>query len=152
MLEDLTDAERTALAQCRHAVLGTERPLRLDCGVDLGPYRMAYQTYGTLNADKSNAILYPTSYAAQHDDIAHMVRSGGALDPSRYFIIIANLFFQTFFQLVEADGARGKADNSPRAIARIMPAALRRARTSAGSARSGSGSRSAGPPWRCCWR
>ena len=44
MLNDLTDAERKALAQCRHAVLGTDRPLRLDCGVDLGPYRVAYQT------------------------------------------------------------------------------------------------------------
>src|SRR5258708_20439975 len=56
-LDDLTESERKALAQCRHAVLGTERPLRLDCGVDLGPYRVAYQTYGTLNPDKSNAIL-----------------------------------------------------------------------------------------------
>jgi len=55
--DDLTDAERTALAHCRQAVLGIDRPLRLDCGVALGPYRMAYQTYGTLNAAKSNAIL-----------------------------------------------------------------------------------------------
>ena len=57
MLQDLTDAEQMALAQCRHAVLGAGQPLRLDCGVDLGPYRVAYQTYGTLNADKTNAIL-----------------------------------------------------------------------------------------------
>ena len=42
--DDLTDAERKALSQCRQAVLGTDRPLRLDCGVDLGPYRVAYQT------------------------------------------------------------------------------------------------------------
>jgi homoserine O-acetyltransferase len=54
--------------------------------------RLFYKTFGTLNADKSNAILYPTSYAAQQDDIVHMVRTGGALDPSRHFIIIANLF------------------------------------------------------------
>ena len=32
-------------------------PLRLDCGVDFGPFTIAYQTYGTLNADRSNAIL-----------------------------------------------------------------------------------------------
>ena len=57
LLDDVTDVERKALAQCRYAVLGADRPLRLDCGVDLGPYRVAYQTYGTLNADKSNAIL-----------------------------------------------------------------------------------------------
>ena len=53
---------------------------------------IAYQTYGTLNADKSNAILYPTSYAAQHHDTEFMVREGGALDPSKYFIVIPNLF------------------------------------------------------------
>ena len=55
--DDLSDAERTALAHCRQAVLGIDRPLRLDCGIDLGPYRVAYQTYGRLNAAKSNAIL-----------------------------------------------------------------------------------------------
>ncbi|MGA2412422.1 MAG: homoserine O-acetyltransferase, partial [Candidatus Binataceae bacterium] len=32
-------------------------PLRLDCGVDLGPLQIAYQTYGTLNAERSNAVL-----------------------------------------------------------------------------------------------
>lgn len=53
---------------------------------------LAYKTFGQLNADKSNAILYPTSYAAQHSDIEFMVKEGGALDPSKYFIVIANLF------------------------------------------------------------
>ena len=41
--DGLADAERKALARCRHAVLGADRPLRLDCGVELGPYRVAYQ-------------------------------------------------------------------------------------------------------------
>jgi homoserine O-acetyltransferase len=36
---------------------GTDQPLRLDCGVDLAPFQIAYQTYGQLNADRSNAIL-----------------------------------------------------------------------------------------------
>jgi len=52
---------------------------------------VAYKTFGTLNADKSNVIVYPTSYAAQHTDIQFMVREGGALDPSKYFIVIINL-------------------------------------------------------------
>jgi homoserine O-acetyltransferase len=54
--------------------------------------RLVYKTFGTLNADRSNVILYPTSYSAQHADVEHMVRIGGALDPSKYFIVIANLF------------------------------------------------------------
>lgn len=53
---------------------------------------IAYKTFGTLNADKSNVIVYPTSYAAQHTDTQFMVREGGALDPTRYFIVIPNLF------------------------------------------------------------
>jgi homoserine O-acetyltransferase len=54
--------------------------------------RLAYKTYGTLNSDKSNVILYPTSYSAQHFDTEFMVREDGALDPTRYFIVIPNLF------------------------------------------------------------
>ena len=37
--------------------LTVDDPLRLDCGVDFGPFTIAYQTYGTLNAERSNAIL-----------------------------------------------------------------------------------------------
>src|SRR6185312_1869537 len=39
------------------ALFGVDQPLRLDCGVDLAPFQIAYQTYDTLNADRSNAIL-----------------------------------------------------------------------------------------------
>ncbi|HEY0295658.1 MAG TPA: alpha/beta fold hydrolase [Bordetella sp.] len=53
---------------------------------------ISYRTFGTLNADKSNAILYPTSFSAQHTDVEHMVRVDGGLDPGKYFIIIANQF------------------------------------------------------------
>ena len=34
-----------------------DTPLLLDCGVRFGPITVAYQTYGRLNADRSNAIL-----------------------------------------------------------------------------------------------
>ncbi|WPB56905.1 alpha/beta fold hydrolase [Xylophilus sp. GOD-11R] len=54
--------------------------------------QLAYKTFGQLNADKSNVIVYPSSYAAQHTDIQFMVREGGALDPSKYFIVMINLF------------------------------------------------------------
>ena len=39
------------------AKFGMDQPLKLDCGVDLAPFQIAYQTYGELNADRSNAIL-----------------------------------------------------------------------------------------------
>jgi homoserine O-acetyltransferase len=36
---------------------GADKPLRLDAGVNLAPFQIAYQTYGALNADRSNAVL-----------------------------------------------------------------------------------------------
>ena len=36
---------------------GDDDPLPLDCGVKLAPFSIAYQTYGTLNAAKTNAVL-----------------------------------------------------------------------------------------------
>ena len=36
---------------------GPDKPLELDCGVSLSPFTVAYQTYGELNAARSNARL-----------------------------------------------------------------------------------------------
>lgn len=66
--------------------------VRLQCGEDFHGLKLAYKTYGTLNADRSNAILYPTSFGAKHFDIDWLIREGAPLDPARYFIIIPNLF------------------------------------------------------------
>ncbi len=54
--------------------------------------RLVYKTFGTLNDARSNVIVYPSSYSAQHPDMEHMVSVGGALDPSKYFIVLLNLF------------------------------------------------------------
>jgi homoserine O-acetyltransferase len=54
--------------------------------------RLAYKTYGRLNAAKDNVIVYPTSFSAQHFDTEWLVSPGNALDPERYFIVIPNLF------------------------------------------------------------
>lgn len=64
----------------------------LQSGITLKGARIAYATYGTLAPDRSNAILYPTSYSAQHVDIDWLVRPGGILDPTRYFVVIPNMF------------------------------------------------------------
>ncbi|MBR1223829.1 MULTISPECIES: alpha/beta fold hydrolase [unclassified Bradyrhizobium] len=54
--------------------------------------RLAYKTYGSLNARKDNVIVYPTSFSAQHLDTEWLIQPGGILDPERYLIIIPNLF------------------------------------------------------------
>ncbi len=66
--------------------------IALQSGRTFPAMQISYKTYGTLNPDKSNVIVYPTSYSAQHFDTEWLVRAGGALDPEKYFIIIPNLF------------------------------------------------------------
>jgi homoserine O-acetyltransferase/O-succinyltransferase len=53
---------------------------------------LVYKTFGTPNAAKSNVIVYPTSFGAQHTDLEWLIGEGRALDPSRYFIVIMNKF------------------------------------------------------------
>lgn len=64
----------------------------LQRGLTLPVAEVAYQTYGQLNADKSNVILYPTSYGAQHFDTEWLIGAGRVLDPTDWFIVIPNMF------------------------------------------------------------
>jgi homoserine O-acetyltransferase/O-succinyltransferase len=80
-----------------------DEPLRLDSGVEFGPFTIAYQTYGTLNSERSNAILIchaltGDQYVADpHPITGHpgwwttLVSPGGVLDTERYFLICANV-------------------------------------------------------------
>jgi homoserine O-acetyltransferase/O-succinyltransferase len=70
----------------------TLKNFELQCGVVLPEAQLVYQTYGELKEDGSNVILYPTSYGAQHTDIEWLIRPDGILDPTRWFIIIPNMF------------------------------------------------------------
>lgn len=64
----------------------------LQCGATLRDAKLAYKTFGTLNAEKSNAIVYPTWYSGQHYENEWLIGEGKALDPTKYFIIIPNMF------------------------------------------------------------
>lgn len=64
----------------------------LQKGATLRNAKLAYKTFGTLNADKSNVIVLLTYMASTHYDNQWVIREGSALDPSKYFIIIPNIF------------------------------------------------------------
>jgi homoserine O-acetyltransferase/O-succinyltransferase len=64
----------------------------LHAGGALPEARLVWKSFGTLNADHSNAILYPTSYGAQHTDLEWLIKADGILDPTRWFVIQVNQF------------------------------------------------------------
>jgi homoserine O-acetyltransferase len=66
--------------------------LALQRGGTLRGARIVYKTFGTLAPRRDNVILYPTSYGAHHTDIEWLVSPEHCLDPSRYFIVIPNMF------------------------------------------------------------
>lgn len=63
----------------------------LQSGITLRGTKLVYKTYGTLAPDKSNVIVYPTSYSAQHTDIEWLIGPGRILDPTKYWIIVPNM-------------------------------------------------------------
>lgn len=76
---------------------------RLESGRLFGPITLAYETYGKLNADKSNAILVMHAFSGNaHAAGLHkgdqdpgwwdfMIGPGRALDTDKYFILCANI-------------------------------------------------------------
>ena len=98
---------------------GEREPLRLVCQQLLAPFTVAYQTYGTLNAAKSNAILICHALTGdQHVANKHpvtgkpgwwetLVGPRKPVDTSRFFIICANI-------LGGCMGSTGPASDNPK--------------------------------------
>jgi len=86
-----------------HAHVVFDGGLALDCGVMLPRLIVAYRTYGTLNADRSNAILVchaltGDQYVAEEHPVTGrpgwweaIVGPGKPLDTDRFFIVCANV-------------------------------------------------------------
>jgi homoserine O-acetyltransferase len=78
-------------------------PLALQSGALLADYTLVYETYGQLNADKSNAVLVCHALNASHHVAGvyegqpknvgwwdNMVGPGKPLDTDRFFVIGVN--------------------------------------------------------------
>lgn len=76
----------------------------LQSGITLRDAKLAFNAYGTLNADKSNAIVYPTWYSGFQWDNEWLIGEGMGLDPSKYFIIVPNML---------GNGLSTSASNTP---------------------------------------
>lgn len=54
--------------------------------------RLAWERHGALNAARDNLVLYPSSYAAQHGDMAWLIGPDRILDPTRWCILAVDMF------------------------------------------------------------
>ena len=82
---------------------GTDAPLTLDAGPAIAPWQIAYQTYGELNADRSNAVLIchaltGDQHVASTNPVTGkpgwwtlMVGPGKPIDTDRFFVISSNV-------------------------------------------------------------
>lgn len=104
-----SDALRSAKPLKYAQTVTFEGPLKLELGGSLERVTVVYETYGTLNADKSNAILicHPISgdsHVVRHDDHddagwwdmagtkeAVVVGPGKIIDTNRFFVICPNI-------------------------------------------------------------
>jgi homoserine O-acetyltransferase len=83
--------------------LNIKKPLKLDCGKTISNYPIAYETYGTLNASKDNAILI--FHALTGDQFvtgvnpitnkdgwwSYAVGPNKSIDTNKYFVICSNV-------------------------------------------------------------
>ena len=80
-----------------------DNPLHLKSGAILDSYELVYETYGELNADKSNAVLICHALSSNHhvagyyaDDIKNigwwdnMIGPGKAIDTGKFFVVAVN--------------------------------------------------------------
>jgi homoserine O-acetyltransferase len=115
LADPLKEANEPSSAVAR---FGPDTPLLMDCGVLLEHWQIAYQTYGSLNAAHSNAVLVchaltGDQHVASRNPITgkggwwvSMIGPGKPIDTDRFFVICANV-------LGGCTGTTGPASTDP---------------------------------------
>ena len=119
-----------SVGEVESRVASFSEPLQLACGQWLSRYDLAYETYGTLNADRSNAVLVCHAlnashhvagyYASDRDNVGwwdNMIGPGKPLDTSRFFVIgvnnLGSCFGTTGPQSINPDTGKPWGSNFP---------------------------------------
>ncbi len=98
------DQSSVGLVESKFFTFAEDEPFSLESGALLGPVTIAYETYGRLNADRSNAILIchalsGSAHAAGYHDADdrkpgwwdECIGPGKAFDTDRFFLICSNV-------------------------------------------------------------
>ena len=123
-----TSAQGRVGAVAPAAARDFDTPLPLACGRALAGFELAYETYGTLNAERSNAVLICHALNASHhvagyyegdpDNVGwwdNMVGPGKPLDTDRFFVVGVNNLGSCF------GSTRPAVDQSRRPASRGAP-------------------------------
>ncbi len=98
----MTHEHPLGIVETQDFTFALDQPFVLESGATLSPVTMAYETYGTLNADRSNAILIchalsGSAHAAGLDAQGQegwwddCIGPGKAFDTDRFFVICGNV-------------------------------------------------------------
>jgi homoserine O-acetyltransferase len=79
--------------------------LPVESGGIIRSAELAWQSHGVINASRDNVIVYPCSYTARHEDLTWLIGPGQILDPTKYFIVIPDMF---------SNGLSSSAGDDPR--------------------------------------
>jgi homoserine O-acetyltransferase len=78
---------------------------KLAGGGEVTSCRLGYRTWGTLNAEHSNAVLFPTWFSGTSGNIQDWLGADKLVDPERYFVIAVDAL---------GDGVSSSPSNSAR--------------------------------------
>jgi homoserine O-acetyltransferase len=105
-MEAKTTLEKSSLGLVETRFFTFAKPpddMLLENGEKLGPITLAYETYGTLNSEKTNAVLILHAFTADSHVAGYhkgdknpgwwdnMIGPGKAFDTDRYFVICSNI-------------------------------------------------------------
>jgi homoserine O-acetyltransferase len=86
---------------------------KLENGQQITGCRLGYRTWGKLNADRSNAVLFPSYFSGTSDSLSGFVGADQLVDPSKYFVIAVDAF---------GDGVSSSPSNSASQPGPLFPA------------------------------
>ena len=97
-------------AQQQFADLGA---CKLESGQQITGCKLGYRTFGKLNADRSNAVLFPSYFSGTSASLSDFVGADELVDPSKYFVIAVDAF---------GDGVSSSPSNSASQPGPLFPA------------------------------
>ena len=74
---------------------------------------LTWKSHGVLAPDRSNVVVFPTSYSAQAADQDWLIGPDGILDPTRWFVVVPDMF---------GNGSSSSPSNTPNYPARVTAA------------------------------